>query len=132
MCVFSTDVEQPTSSRTKSVSLPAELLDSRINKCQICLCMPNMLVFRIKQFPAKQAYNTYCSLISCTLLIEPSNRAILVVSSSKEMLPPLPSVDSAVLVSSSAEESSCVEKQRYLFVSLRSKPNSNTGQVLQW
>ncbi|KAL5494317.1 hypothetical protein EMCRGX_G015623 [Ephydatia muelleri] len=43
-----------------------------------------------------------------------SNRAILVVSSSKEMLPPLPSVDSAVLVSSSAEESSCVEEQRYL------------------
>ena len=33
------------------------------------------------------------------------------VSSSKEMLPPLPSVDSVVLVSSSAEESSCVEEQ---------------------
>eukprot|EP00731_Ephydatia_muelleri_P003353 Em0001g3353a len=61
------------------------------------------------------------------LLIEPSNRAILVVSSSKEMLPPLPSVDS-VLVSSSAEESSCVDEQIYLFVSLRSKSNSNTGQ----
>ena len=53
------------------------------------------------------------------LLIEPSNRAIL-----KEMLPPLPSVDSVfVSVSSSAEESSCVEEQRYLFVSLRSKTN---------
>ena len=45
------------------------------------------------------------------------------------MLPPLPSVDS-VLVSSSAEESSCVEEKRYLFVSLRSKTNSNTGQAL--
>ena len=58
--------------------------------------------------------------------------AILVVSSSKEMLPPLLSIDSAVFVSSSAEESSCVEEQRYLFLSLRSKMNSNTGQVLQW
>ncbi|KAL5460265.1 hypothetical protein EMCRGX_G033706 [Ephydatia muelleri] len=44
----------------------------------------------------------------------------------EEMLPPLPSVDSVVLVSSSAEESSCVEG---LFVSLRSKSNSNTGQA---
>ena len=41
-----------------------------------------------------------------SLLIEPSNRAILVVSSSKEMLPPLPSVDS-VLVSSSAGVKLC-------------------------
>ena len=53
--------------------------------------------------------------LKALLLLEPSNIAILLVSSSREMLPPLPSIDSFVFCSS-AEESSCVEEQRYLFV----------------